>query len=235
MQGVDLEASYHSNVHLVGGPESVAVRLYATDLIKNATLTQFGTYDEWAGQVGTGRSLPKHKYTANFTYNNGAVLAVRPGALHLQVGSWTTRWYRAPVAIPGVQTINDNSIGGLFYLDLNLAIHGAGAGRPEHIRRSHECPRPCPADHRGGLRAHGGSFAQSAAVRRHWPSLRIGRPIQVLTSWRRHLAGSRRLPAPVLPGPVSTGLNASRSALARRTRFCCADRALAESIREIER
>lgn|GEM_PF-6136341 len=28
---------------------------------------------------------------------------------------------QSPVAIPGVQTINDNHIGGVFYLDLNLA------------------------------------------------------------------------------------------------------------------
>src|SRR5262249_12716125 len=69
VQGVDLEASYRKSLELFGGgPEQLLVRLYATDLIKNATLTQFGSYDEWAGQVGTARSLPKHKVTANFSY-----------------------------------------------------------------------------------------------------------------------------------------------------------------------
>lgn len=120
VQGVDLEMGYHSSVHLVGGAESVAVRFYATDLIKNATLTQFGTYDEWAGQVGTARSLPKHKYTANFTYENGPYSLFVQGR-YIWNGILDHTLLQSSVAVPGVQTISDNTIGGLFYMDVNLS------------------------------------------------------------------------------------------------------------------
>jgi iron complex outermembrane recepter protein len=120
VEGVDFEASYHTSVHLLsGGPEDLAVRLYATDLMKNATLTQFGTYDEWAGQVGTARSLPKQKYTANITYNNGPYSLFVQGR-YISKGILDHTLTQSSVAIPGVQTINDNSIGGIFYMDLNL-------------------------------------------------------------------------------------------------------------------
>jgi iron complex outermembrane receptor protein len=120
VEGVDFEASYHRSVHLLGGgPEDVAVRLYATDLMKNATLTQFGTYDEWAGQVGTGRSLPKQKYTANVTYNDGPYSLFVQGR-YIAKGILDHTLTQSSVAIPGVQTINDNQIGGIFYMDLNL-------------------------------------------------------------------------------------------------------------------
>jgi outer membrane receptor protein involved in Fe transport len=120
VQGVDIEASYHRSVQLLGnGPEDVAIRLYATDLMKNATLTQFGTYDEWAGQVGTARSLPKQKYTANLTYNDGPYSLFVQGR-YLSKGILDHTLTQSPVTIPGVQTINDNSIGGVFYMDLNL-------------------------------------------------------------------------------------------------------------------
>ena len=128
IQGVDVEASYRHSVHLLGnGPEDVAIRLYATDLMKNATLTQFGTYDEWAGQVGTMRSLPKQKYTANLTYNDGPYSLFIQGR-YISKGILDHTLRESSVAIPGVQTINDNSIGGIFYMDLNLTYTVAVPG-----------------------------------------------------------------------------------------------------------
>jgi outer membrane receptor protein involved in Fe transport len=121
VQGVDFEAAYHTDVHLFGGgPENVSVRLYATDLMKNATLTQFGSYDEWAGQVGTARSLPKQKYTANFNYGNGPYSLFVQGR-YISNGILDHTLVESSVAIPGVQTINNNQIGGVFYMDLNLS------------------------------------------------------------------------------------------------------------------
>jgi outer membrane receptor protein involved in Fe transport len=126
--GVDLEASYRKSVTLFGGgPEEMVFRFYATDLIKNATLTQFGTYDEWAGQVGTARSLPKHKYTANFNYNNGPFSLFMQGR-YISDGILDHTLTESPVAIAGRQTINDNTIGSIFYLDLNLGYTFGGQG-----------------------------------------------------------------------------------------------------------
>jgi len=88
--------------------------------MKNATLTQFGSYDEWAGQVGTARSLPKQKYTANLTYSNGPYSVFFQGR-YISHGILDHTLRQSDVAIPGVQTINDNEVGGLFYLDMNLS------------------------------------------------------------------------------------------------------------------
>lgn len=120
IEGVDFEASYRKSVELFGGgPEEVVLRLYATDLLKNATLTQFGSYDEWAGQVGTARSLAKHKYTANFNYNNGPFSWFLQGR-YISSGILDHTLTESAVAIPGVQTINDNTVGSMFYLDMNV-------------------------------------------------------------------------------------------------------------------
>jgi outer membrane receptor protein involved in Fe transport len=129
LQGVDFEGAYRTSLKLLGGsPESIAVRLYATDLMKHATLTTFGTYDEWAGQVGTGRSLPKQKYTANVTYDNGPYSVFAQGR-YISNGILDHTLTQSSVAIPGVSTtINDNQIGGIFYLDLNLSYTVPVAG-----------------------------------------------------------------------------------------------------------
>lgn len=121
VEGVDVESSYRRSLQLLGGgPEDIALRLYFTDLMKNATLTQFGSYDEWAGQVGTARSLPKQKYTANFTYSNGPYSLFIQGR-YIAHGILDHTLVQSSVAIPGKQTINNNSVGGIFYMDLNLS------------------------------------------------------------------------------------------------------------------
>jgi iron complex outermembrane recepter protein len=121
IEGVDFEAAYRHGIHVLGGgAEDIAVRLYATDLIKNATLTQFGTYDEWAGQVGTARSLPKQKYTTNITYTNGPYSLFVQGR-YISHGILDHTLVQSQVAIAGKQTINDNTVGGIFYMDLNVS------------------------------------------------------------------------------------------------------------------
>jgi iron complex outermembrane recepter protein len=128
IEGVDLEASYRTGINLFGGgPENLSLRLYATDLIKNATLTQFGTYDEWAGQTGTGRSLPKHKYNLNVNYSNGPYSFFAQGR-YIDSGILDHTLVESPVAIAGKQTINDNHVGGAFYLDLNVSYNVEALG-----------------------------------------------------------------------------------------------------------
>jgi iron complex outermembrane recepter protein len=127
IEGVDFEAAYHHSLHaLGGGAEDISARLYATELMKNATLTQFGTYDEWAGQVGTARSLPKQKYTANITYTNGPYSLFVQGRL-ISHGILDHTLIQSDVAVLGPNglplstTINNNHVGGIFYMDLNLS------------------------------------------------------------------------------------------------------------------
>jgi outer membrane receptor protein involved in Fe transport len=119
INGVDFEAAYRRSFVVFGAPGQAAIRLYASDLAKNATLTQFGTYDEWAGQVGTGRSLPKQKYTLNVSYNTGPYAAFVQGR-YISSGILDHTLVQSDVAIPGVQTINDNHVPGVFYMDLNF-------------------------------------------------------------------------------------------------------------------
>jgi outer membrane receptor protein involved in Fe transport len=126
VEGVDFEAAYRHGIHLIGGgTEEIALRLYATDLMKNATVTHFGTYDEWAGQVGTARSLPKHKYNLNVTYSNGPYSLFVQGR-YISDGILDHTQIQSNVAIIGsnglplANTINNNHVGGLFYMDLNL-------------------------------------------------------------------------------------------------------------------
>jgi outer membrane receptor protein involved in Fe transport len=125
VEGVDFEGAYRHSVHLVGGAEDITVRLYATDLIKNATVTHFGSYDEWAGQVGTARSLPKHKYNLNVTYSNGPASLFLQGR-YISDGILDHTLIQSNVGIIGANgkpvsnTINNNHVGGIFYMDMNL-------------------------------------------------------------------------------------------------------------------
>ena len=135
VEGVDVESSYHQTASLLkmvgfgDAPEDTSVRVYFTDTIKNATLTSFGTYEEYAGQVGTGRSIPKQKYTVNWNYDKGPYSLFVQGR-YLSHGILDNTLIQSSAAIPGALvlnnqaaagTINNNTIGGMFYMDLNLA------------------------------------------------------------------------------------------------------------------
>jgi outer membrane receptor protein involved in Fe transport len=135
VEGVDLESSYRHSANLLSslgfgdGPEDTSVRLYFTDTIKNATLTSFGTYEEYAGQVGTGRSIPKQKYTINWNYDKGPYSLFVQGR-YISHGILDNTLIESPVALPGAHVLNNqaaagtiynNTIGGIFYMDLNLA------------------------------------------------------------------------------------------------------------------
>ena len=146
-RGRGLRGRYRHSVHLFGGgPEDIAFRLYATDLIKNATLTQFGTYDEWAGQVGTARSLPKHKYTANVTYNNGPYSLFVQGR-YISKGILDHTLIQSAVAIrAAVQTDQRQHDRRDLLHGPEPHVHGAGAGRSEGLRRGAEPARPRAAD-----------------------------------------------------------------------------------------
>lgn len=121
ISGVDVEMSYRHGVELLGGgPESMSVRLYATDLIGNSTQNRGALKDQRAGQIGGGFALPKQKATMNLSYTNGAYNAFIQGR-YIGGGILDRTLIQSAVAIAGkTNTIDDNHVGSVFYTDLNL-------------------------------------------------------------------------------------------------------------------
>jgi outer membrane receptor protein involved in Fe transport len=126
IEGVNFEVAYRHSADLVGmlvggsAPESFSGRLYATDMYKHATLTQFGSYLETAGTIG----IPKQKATADLTYSYSQYSAFIQ-ARYTSGGLLSSTLVQSQVALtdlpPGVFTINDNHIPGTFLVDLNLS------------------------------------------------------------------------------------------------------------------
>jgi iron complex outermembrane recepter protein len=56
----------------------------------------------------------------NLTYNNGPYSLFVQGR-YISNGILDHTLRQSNVTIPGVQTINDNTIGGIFYMDMNLS------------------------------------------------------------------------------------------------------------------
>ena len=135
ISGVDLEMAYRRNIDWFGGgPESLTARFYGTYLHENSIQNKGAPRDERAGQLGPGLgagagALPKYKFTTNVSYRNG------PASIFLQ-GRWIDGGLldrlrtESDVNIPGVLTIDDNSVSSTFYLDLNL---GYTMGRDDNL------------------------------------------------------------------------------------------------------
>jgi outer membrane receptor protein involved in Fe transport len=120
ISGVDVEMSYRKSVSLLGnGPESISMRLYATELMSNSTQNRGAPKDQRAGQIGGGFALPKQKATMNVSYTNGPYTAFVQGR-YIGDGKLERTWVESPVAIAGKTTIDNNHVGSVFYTDLNL-------------------------------------------------------------------------------------------------------------------
>jgi iron complex outermembrane receptor protein len=71
VRGIDFESGYTHGLHLLGGgPETISVRAFASDLKSNTTTSSNGVETETAGDVGT-LGLPTWKLTAYVQYANG--------------------------------------------------------------------------------------------------------------------------------------------------------------------
>ncbi|RYZ56758.1 MAG: TonB-dependent receptor, partial [Proteobacteria bacterium] len=118
IEGYDIEVGYRRGMEIFGGgAESVGLRLFGTRLMHNITQAPGGTPDEQVGQINLG--LPKWKATAVLQYANGPVSGSVIGR-YVGSGILDRTLVESPVAIAGVTTIDNNSVGSAFYTDLSL-------------------------------------------------------------------------------------------------------------------
>ncbi len=119
VRGFDLEMNY-SGIDV--GKGTLSWRLLGSRLNENSVTTPGTPKDERAGDVGT-MGLPKNKVTTSFTYATG------PYSLFLQAryiggGKMDRQFVESSVAIPGVQTIDNNTVGAVTYTDLSFNYTG---------------------------------------------------------------------------------------------------------------
>lgn len=112
VNGVDFEIGYRKNVSIFGGgDEFLGFRLLASHLAENSTQNPPSPVIDRAGQLNLFE-FPQDKVTANLTYANG------PFSAFLQART-VDDGVRDTQAVEGV-AIDDNTIDGVTYLDLNL-------------------------------------------------------------------------------------------------------------------
>jgi outer membrane receptor protein involved in Fe transport len=122
--GVDFETTFTRDVHLLGGPEAVQVRLLASWLGENSmTFARLPKVDR-AGQTGGSANgfaaFPDLQLTGTFTYKRG------PWQLYLQ-GHYIHSGSLAEPLKPGID-IDDNSVSSVFYTDAVLSYTGSLSG-----------------------------------------------------------------------------------------------------------
>jgi outer membrane receptor protein involved in Fe transport len=122
VRGVDFEADYHTDLHLVGhGPESLSARFLGSWLLENSQINNGAAKIDRAGQVGIQQSdgvayaLPRFKFTLNTTYTNGPFAAFLQGRF---ISSGTLE-----NALKVGKDIERNSVPAVFYTDLRLSYH----------------------------------------------------------------------------------------------------------------
>jgi outer membrane receptor protein involved in Fe transport len=120
VSGVDLEAAYHRDVDWFSGrPESIQARIFATWLGERSETLAGASKVDRAGQTGIQQSdgvaysLPKYKWTANVSYNNGPFTAFLQGRY---IGSGKSE----NALVEGVN-IDNNSVDSAFYTDVTLS------------------------------------------------------------------------------------------------------------------
>jgi outer membrane receptor protein involved in Fe transport len=129
INGIDLETSYRKDLKIFGGGrESLTWRFYGTYLGENSVQNKGQARDERAGQVGPGLpgniALPKYKLTSNVSYRNG------PASVFLQ-GRWVDGGTLDRLRIESTtnipNSIDDNTVSSIFYMDLNLGYTAGSA------------------------------------------------------------------------------------------------------------
>ena len=111
VSGVDLEIGYRKTVDWFGGGEVVGFRILASHLDENSTQGFMSPVIDRAGQLNFFE-YPRDKITANVSYSNG------PFSAFLQMRT-VDDGFRDVTQTEGVQ-IDDNTIDGVTYFDLNL-------------------------------------------------------------------------------------------------------------------
>jgi outer membrane receptor protein involved in Fe transport len=131
VEGVDLEASYRTNLKLFGGgQESISGRAFASWLIERSETGATGVKTDRAGQTGieqsTGVAYPyaRFKLTSNLSYRNGPFsLFVQGRYLSPGTNENNPAKTAATAPIPGVSVITHNRVPAVYYVDMNLAYN----------------------------------------------------------------------------------------------------------------
>ncbi len=123
VRGVDFETSYRTDLNLMGGEESLDLRLFASWLLERSETSSTGATTDFAGQTGATQGSQVYqpyadfKATAGLTYRNGGFSSL------LQV-RYTGEGYQDVCGVAGrcpVQVyLNDNTVDDVAYIDLRL-------------------------------------------------------------------------------------------------------------------
>ena len=129
IQGVDLELNY-SGIQV--GEGTLSWRLLGSKLDENSILTPGSPRIDRAGDVGA-EGLPDTKVTTSLRYNRGPV-SVFLQERYIGGGLGDRDLVESNVRIPGVVTIDDNSVDSVFYTDLTFNYAGgSGGGTPWEV------------------------------------------------------------------------------------------------------
>ncbi len=118
VRGVDLETTYHRDIHLFGGDESISARAFGSWLLENSQQLNGAAKIDRAGQVGiqqsdgVGYALPSFKATGNLTYARGGLSVFLQGRF---ISSGTLE-----NALVAGKDIESNTVPSVFYTDLRL-------------------------------------------------------------------------------------------------------------------
>jgi iron complex outermembrane receptor protein len=119
VRGVDLEASYHHDVRLIGGDEALSGRVFASWLLENSQQLTGAAKIDRSGQTGIQQSdgvpysLPRFKATGNVTYTNG------PFSMFVQ-GRYIGAGKIENALVEG-KDIERNHVDSAFYTDVRLS------------------------------------------------------------------------------------------------------------------
>jgi outer membrane receptor protein involved in Fe transport len=121
VRGADLELNY-SGINV--GQGTLSWRLLGARLNENSITTPGTAKDDRAGDIGSfGAGLPKNKVTTSLTYASGPI-SVFLQARYIGGGKLDRNLVQSSVAIPGVQTIADNTVDPVTYTDLSFTFNG---------------------------------------------------------------------------------------------------------------
>jgi iron complex outermembrane recepter protein len=110
-RGLDIEASWRSRIHLLGGDESLALRLFANRSLESSTTGISGTRVDRSGQTGLGGGTPRWQTNMSVAYLRP------PWQISLQSRFVSSGLYDTNLSS---DSINDNTVSSVIYTNLRI-------------------------------------------------------------------------------------------------------------------